>query len=424
MKRKCELLFRRKVLSLFARVRFLGLKPYVIDTSVYWTLISYRSLFFRFLLKGRILLQISDIVEWGWIVKKRAEASCDIHRIDSVTYGLCDHFQVLPWELKLIDGKELEEVETEYRNRFLFYYQSLVAFNKTSKIQKVIYAQGYVSGADACRQFSLRFGVPRLSIENVANKDRILWDDVSGIAVNKTLAKNYYFGYKDIVESEFAIKYVRGKIQKIRETKIAEHVSGSKRCDGDNFILFLGQVFTDTSILFSAEEGWGPIEVIRALKQESTRHSLDLQIKLHPKEYAGKSSLAGKMYDSLTYRKMKAVPGLLDSGIQVDCNNSLDTYDLIKKAALVVTMNSQAGLEAALFEKPVICCAQSNYSNLGFTLDCRDAKELGLAVSKALGLEPAERSRLYEHACKFDYIFNEIYCIPKTIRSFTGKACQ
>jgi len=292
----------------------------VVDKSVYWTLISYRQMFWKFLKRGKLLLQLDDVAGWGWASSPSSTQVEAINQanLDSVTYGVCDTFQVLPWEIDQVESTDLSRVKESYRADFNRYYAALAELQKRVRLEKVMYAQGYVSGADACRQFSLRTGIKRFAIENVADKRKILWENVSGIAVNKTLARNFYEGFKGFFSEAVIRQHLTKKLTGIRESKTDEHKAGSAKTSESGYILFLGQVYTDTSILFSVKAGWGPIDVLRALADSVPQLDHDLIVKLHPKEWTGKSSLARMPYNSLTYRKMKEVPGLLETCKLVD----------------------------------------------------------------------------------------------------------
>ena len=412
-------LFRNFFIPLLCRLRCLRLPVIVIESSVYWTGLAYRQLFWRFLFRGRILLQLEDVIEWEWVANKCA-GEVIFDPIDSVTYGVCDTFQVLPWEINEVDRNKLDPIVDLYRAAFEKAYLSLIYLNQTLRLEKVIYAQGYMTGADACRQFSLRYGIGRIAIENVADISKILWENVSGISVNKTLAKNFYYGFKGVFEKQKIQQYLCKKLDNIREIKRDEHVAGSQKTASSGYVLFLGQVYTDTSILFSARKGWAPLDVLVALANECQNNGRQLYVKLHPKERAGRSSLSRVAYKSLTYRKMQQVNGLVDNCAVVDHENSMDTFDLIRKADVVVTLNSQAGLEAALYGKPVLCCAPSNYSNLGFTYDCRDQTELRTNLKNALDCNRSKLDEISMAAAEFDYIFNNVYCIPKTNASLVN----
>ena len=411
---------RRTFISLLCRFRCLGFPVVVIDSSALWTKLTFRTLFLNFLQKGRIAVLLDDVIEWSWVEQKRDKTVLADYT-DSVVYGLCDTFQVLPWEIKQIEEDKQKRVAASFHKAFCKTYSSLVYLNNILRLERVVYGQGYVCGADACRLFSLRHKVGRFAVENVANNNKILWENISGIAVNKTLAHNYYYGYEGTLDRKQIQEYHIKKVEGIRDAKRNEHVAGKGKLAASGYVLFLGQVYTDTSVLFSAREGWAPLDILKALAEECGLGGVDLYVKLHPKERTGRSSTTGVPYNSLTYRKMQEVTGLVNACKVLDFENSLDTFDLIRNAKVVVTLNSQVGLEAALFGKPVICCASSNYSNLGFTFDCKNKAELISCLKAALACDKQKLDKISKAAAEFDYIFNEIYCIGKSASSLVNK---
>ena len=56
--------------------------------------------------------------------------------------------------------------------------------------------------------------------------------------------------------------------------------------------------------------------------------------------------------------------------------NGNPTSDLIKNASLIVTLNSSVGLEAMLFDKPVVTLGQAFYAFDGLTQQCSSAKDV------------------------------------------------
>ncbi len=137
-------------------------------------------------------------------------------------------------------------------------------------------------------------------------------------------------------------------------------------------------------------------------------------MKLHPKEQSGLNTVDGRPYDRLTYRKIQQDASLLAQldaiGATIDSDNLLDTYDLIDRCAVAVTVNSQAGLEAAIRGKPVVVCGDAFFAGLDFTWDAPHPAFLAPALAGACG----STSPQTDVAREFAYIFFEKYCCPKT----------
>lgn len=86
-------------------------------------------------------------------------------------------------------------------------------------------------------------------------------------------------------------------------------------------------------------------------------------------------------------------------------------HDCLQAADCVVTANSNAGLEAMLYEKPVVCLAEAPYSGLGFTWDCRDAEGLERMLERTEWAKPPHLKsvflRSFLHYVIFRYCFAE-----------------
>jgi capsule polysaccharide export protein KpsC/LpsZ len=75
------------------------------------------------------------------------------------------------------------------------------------------------------------------------------------------------------------------------------------------------------------------------------------------------------------------------------------THDLIRRSAAVAVISSTVGLEALLYEKPVLTLGQPFYSGYGITLDVDSFRELRTAVPDLLHFQPdSERIRRFLHA--------------------------
>lgn len=75
------------------------------------------------------------------------------------------------------------------------------------------------------------------------------------------------------------------------------------------------------------------------------------------------------------------------------------THELIRRAEAVAVISSTVGLEALLYEKPVLTLGQPFYSGYGVTLDVDSFRELRAAVPELLRFRPdPERIRRFLHA--------------------------
>lgn len=395
----------------------------VIDRSVGWTSISYRALFFRLILRGILLVELQDLLAWKKLTKFQSVTPDECSESHSVVYGVCDEHELTRWEVSTLNTDEIAASRKKYHAEYTLLYSKLEALRAIRGISATVYCQGYMSGAAACRNVSIMNDIPLLALENTANEERLLWENISGIAVNRTLARNYFWRNREFLSEKQVELYRIEKINTIRDKKRSEHRSGAALLPiGEPYVLFIGQVYTDTSTLFGASEGWYVEDVVRELCSEVERRGLRLVCKLHPKEHKGRSSMSSHVYNSLTYRKLMQVNEIENcEHIIIDHENEFDTFGLIQGSEVVVTMNSQAGLEATLYGKPVLTCAPSNYSGLGFTYDCGAAGELNSLLSQALHRTEAEGAQMLREASAFDYIYYEKYCIAKKVGALVDK---
>ncbi len=118
-----------------------------------------------------------------------------------------------------------------------------------------------------------------------------------------------------------------------------------------------------------ADQGALVEQVARALP-----HGWDLVTKEHPMEI-GRTPSA--LLRRLTHmRNVTVVPPTTNS------------HDLIQRAQAVVVISSTVGLEALLYDKPVLTLAQPFYSGLSITLDVESFAEIRTAVPAVLEFEP------------------------------------
>jgi capsule polysaccharide export protein KpsC/LpsZ len=261
------------------------------------------------------------------------------------------------------------------------------------------------------------FGV--VAVENTFNNNKIVWDDVSGITVNKNLAKNYFWKYRDVIEASMADQYVRDYLLNVKKMKSTEHQTPSRPADtsAKKTVLFLGQVYSDSSLLFGINDFSCPIDIVEKLVDYCLENGFHLVIKLHPKEAVG-DDILGQPYNNLTYRKLEHRPRLLEriveNGFILD-KGSYDTYALIEISDVCVTVNSQAGLEALIKGKDLIVCGQSFYSGLGFTFEALNRDGLVCSLDQVLvrGVSALNNTEIN----KFFYTTSEKYFLDKTEKS-------
>lgn len=275
-----------------------------------------------------------------------------------------------------------------------------------------------------CKKYEIKY----LTLEITAHRNKLVWDNLSGFVVSYNLAKNYF--YKYTLEPRFieeAKSYCQKYLRNINTYKSLEHSSKSQTNFENPFfpkpyVLFLCQVYNDASQLFTLEGDLNnPISIINAVSQISREMDTNVIIKIHPKEKNGKNPITRKPYREPTFLKLKELDST--SHIFIDRNNDLNTYDLIKKATVVVTVNSQAGLESAIYNKPVLSYYKGFFAGLGFTYDYSDLKSLRFKL-KSLLEDNILKNRNLNAARSFFFIFNEYYCIEKTENALYSKIVE
>lgn len=289
----------------------------------------------------------------------------------------------------------------------------------------ILMAQGHDLLSAVLRHVAVLRGLRVVAIENIFHSGRLLWDDTSGIAVNRNLAKNHFWRYREFVGDEVAVRSVSAFLDSLPSLKTTEHQSPADRLparvdDGVRTITYLAQVGVDSSVLFGLRGFTSQVDAIAALASYAARTRCRLLVKLHPKESPAYPD-PDNWYRRLTARWLEAHPGFqsaraaLGDLLLVDEDNRYNTCDLIRQADVCVTVNSQSGLEAALLDREVVLCGDAFYGQLGFTHEANDAPSLEFSLDRilrdGLRLNDGRAARAFFH------IFTELYCVPKSLES-------
>ncbi len=341
---------------------------------------------------------------------------------DSLLYLRCVVTDSLPGEEITIREEQL----CEGRRLLAAQYAHCISVFSRNLPRVVVTLQGVEPHNAAARAAAHRLGIPVLTLENTAVATRMIWDSISGITTNKNLARSFYWRYQDCVEVKESDDYCEELIANTRQLKSEEHASPHKHrenCTDRPFVLFLGQVYTDSSIVFGLRHWTSPVEALQRCVEWCERKNYGLVVKLHPKEFNGRNTIDNRLYDRLTYRKIQARPSLMDGLSRIDATidekNELDTYDLIDSCRIAVTINSQSGLEAAIRGKQVVCCGDAFYCGLDFTCDAPSPAYFSAAMEQA---NQTLTSAVTKKARQFAYIFFHHYCREKSPRSIVQLA--
>ena len=339
-------------------------------------------------------------------------------------YQICVDLQVFINDLDFTNAHHVRAIRKWYRKAASFIDFILPYFHKAS-FEKVIILQGHLYDSAIIRLICVDRGIPVVAVENTFNKDRIIWDDISALTVNKNLAANFYWRYRDLIDFNTAAAYGTEYLGNIKSKKQKDHRSPGKQLKLDGRrknIFYIGQVFTDASTLFGISNFRNPVSIIEYLVNFALKENYNLIIKLHPKEIEGIDICQNK-YDSLTHRQVRSHSKLYDrirenKNIYYDYENTYDTYAIIQNADVCVTINSQAGLESLLLGKMVITCGHAFYNCLDSAHRAVDDRHLGFLLNRILKDEAMVVDM--EEVYKFFYIFCEKYCLPKTEQSIVS----
>lgn len=325
-----------------------------------------------------------------------------------------------------IGSSEFKESSTFWQNQLLRMKHKFSQLFDRCKPKLGLIVQGYEPESAMIRHLCNERSIPVLAIENTALKDRMIWDNVSGITTNKNLSKNYFWKHADQISDSDAQQYCEQLIASTKDRKQGEHTSPERKFEassGRPYALFLGQVYTDSSLIFGMADWESPEAVIRSFLLACKRQKLDAVVKLHPKENTGTSPVVGLPYNRLTLRKLQADPiaaSLLEeSFVHVDFENQWDTYDLINSAKCAVTINSQSGLEASLRGVPSVICGHAFYSPMGFTWEAAGEEFFETAFEAVLNCTTKQLEKMNRLAKKFACVHFDRYCVAKSSQSLS-----
>lgn len=325
-------------------------------------------------------------------------------------------------ELEQLPGEQVDNKNAQrlWLHRLALIYRKISAQIEEVNPHALLIVQGHDPIEAVARILAVEKGVPMLSLENTAITDRLLWDDCSGVTVNRNQARSYFWKHVDLLTREEARSYASSLWGSLKKRKSDEHKSPSKDYRKEQpYVLFIGQVYTDSSVVHGIGNWKTPVNLLKHLLDAVSE--MPVVAKLHPKELTGKSPITRNEYRSMTWRKIREdtrCQNAIELGkLIVDHRNEYDTYSLIEQADVVVTLNSQAGLEAAMIGKPVILCGDAFYGGLGFTYEVRHPENLATTLRVAL----RDGATAPDTASSFVQIFYENYCLAKNANAVRDK---
>jgi lipopolysaccharide biosynthesis glycosyltransferase/glycosyltransferase involved in cell wall biosynthesis len=344
-----------------------------------------------------------------------------INLYELTRYNLLMELGVADEEVNPAVAAHREALQRIFSNAMRFMDQA-VRYIEYFQPEVIVMAQGYDLPAAVLRRLAVDRGLRIVALENTFDCRKLLWEDLAGITVNRNLAQNYYWRYKDQLPSELAQASVNRYLRSINDTKSDEHQSPSGTgaepiATTLPIITYLAQVGVDASIMFGLRDFKSQPEIIACLAELAISQGFCLAVKLHPKERPDYVNVL-PWYRGFTWAKLRqnrrfmAVYEKHRGQVLVDFNHRHNTYDLIARSKACVTINSQAGLEALLFGKEVVLCGHAYYGGLGFTHEAVDPESLRQVLTD---LMRGRRSvNINQKPAKFFHIYRELYCLPKT----------
>jgi hypothetical protein len=293
--------------------------------------------------------------------------------------------------------------------------------------QLVLYVQGYVGSTGPFRAVAKRKRITTLSLENSMHKDRLVWDCETGISTQSTQVKSVY-GLLNVTIHK-STNVINDYFENVGKLKMGQHSAARSNSTETKLpgldrkrktVLFLGQVYNDAAVVFGLHEAFrSSSHLIQELTSIVSRmKDANLVVRLHPKEcLEDKTRLTTKQMELHVQSKaVKDYRHLFEEDptkfVLDDCRK-YDTYDLIRDADLVVTINSQAGLEAAALGKPLILTGRALYGGMGFSKEVRNVDELRSAIASGISKSREISVEAHAIAIKLTYVFLFKYSIPR-----------
>lgn len=229
----------------------------------------------------------------------------------------------------------------------------------------------------ACKEL----GLPQLYFERAPLQDRVQIDS-SGVNFQSSIPTDIQF-YRNLTEDEFAeysgASYVDA--HRVVGEPPSPNLHGKSADLGSQSYVFAPlQVPRDTQVTVFG--GW--IESIPHLLDSLNSASKQLPIDVHLRIKEHPSSPVSFAQRIESYNNPKLI-----------LDNQHDVYDLVAHSEGVVTINSSVGLEAFLFEKPVVTIGRALYSFGEMTTRASDLDSLCEAMANftSLNWSRLERDR-------------------------------
>lgn len=345
------------------------------------------------------------------------ETHCGVHLWSICEYELCVKFDCSRSDLLRRPNLADDVAETFSRARALVEWSTAVITH--FRPRTAIYPQGYIVEAAAFRAVAKLNNLRCLAVENTFRSDRFCWDDERGVTLASAIPMRLFNETAQPKDSSSYFERYRSDAAQLKSGEHSNLTSDTPAESELRKILFIGQVNTDSSVLFHIGEGFpDQMSAVETLAQFVAEHADDtLLLKVHPKEVRGVTPQQ-KRYSLKRYDDFASKFASEENGrIAVDRDAQFDIMKAIEWADLCVTINSQAGLEAAALGKPVIVCGDANYGALRSVRNVETPTELSEALTRESETDVSEAQHFFEEYC-------ERYCRPKNLPSLIQLAAS
>ncbi len=188
--------------------------------------------------------------------------------------------------------------------------------------------------------------------------------------------------------------------------------------DDHRVLLLLGQVCTDTTLVYDAPVIDTIAELARLAASVVKQHEgWTLVIKPHPKEETGADPIAGKPYTQGAYESLMADQVATSPHVRLLKPRAHNVYALMQLASAGLAINSQSALEMiSMFAKPVALVGRAAFSGAGFTRDIAHRSAFESSLSALLN-DPVLTTE--EHSRALQYVDHAVFehLIPSDART-------
>ncbi|WP_034858146.1 capsular polysaccharide export protein, LipB/KpsS family [Sinorhizobium sojae] len=179
------------------------------------------------------------------------------------------------------------------------------------------------------------------------------------------------------------------KYRSSKQTIVSQGTTGSKAevlaalgiAQDDNYVFFPEQIEIDSNVIINSPQYKTMHAVMTDICAAAKQFGLTVVVRPHPENTGQQDRTSAEMTKAY--------------GCPVVVSKDIHVHSLIEHAKCVVTINSTVGLEALLFNKPVIALGNATYSFKGMTFDARSRQDIELAIASIVeGRDDATSRRM------------------------------